>query len=276
MSLKSILVPTDFTKEAHTAINHAVELADTINGEVILLHVVESKDDVEPAKAKLAKEQKLAHEMEGSVPVKTMIRIGNIFDDIGDAAAEINASMIIMGTHGASGWQKVAGSHALKVVTNSSVPFVIVQNDLMHVGGYDKIMIPLDLHNETKQKLEIVADMAKYFDSEVHIFTPKETDEFLSNKLNGNIAWAKKYLAGKGIKSATHVSEKGNFVKNMIAAAKDLEIDLISIMNLQKNSLMGMFGSSYEQSIITNEAQIPVLCVNPKIVSSAGGSVFSR
>ena len=276
MSLKSILVPTDFTKEAHTAINHAVELADTINGEVILLHVVESKDDVEPAKAKLAKEQKLAHEMEGSVPVKTMIRIGNIFDDIGDAAAEINASMIIMGTHGASGWQKVAGSHALKVVTNSSVPFVIVQNDLMHVGGYDKIMIPLDLHNETKQKLEIVADMAKYFDSEVHIFTPKETDEFLSNKLNGNIAWAKKYLAEKGIKSATHVSEKGNFVKNMISTAQDLEIDLISIMNLQKNSLMGMFGSSYEQSIITNEAQIPVLCVNPKIVSSAGGSVFSR
>ena len=276
MSLKSILVPTDFTKEAHTAINHAVELANTINGEVILLHVVESKDDVEPAKAKLAQEQKIAHEMEGSVPVKTMIRIGNIFDDIGDAAAEINASLIIMGTHGASGWQKVAGSHALKVVTNSSVPFVIVQNDLMHVGGYDKIMIPLDLHNETKQKLEIVADMAKYFGSEVHIFTPKETDEFLSNKLNGNIAWAKKYLAEKGIKSATHVSEKGNFVKNMISAAQELEIDLISIMNLQKNSLMGMFGSSYEQSIITNEAQIPVLCVNPRVVSSAGGSVFSR
>lgn len=276
MSLKSILVPTDFTKEAHTAINHAVELANTINGEVVLLHVVENKEDVEPAKAKLAEEQKLANEMEGSVPVKTMIRIGNIFNDIGDSAAEINASMIIMGTHGASGWQKVAGSHALKVVTNSSVPFVIVQNDMMHVGGYDKIMIPLDLHNETKQKLEIVADMAKYFDSEVHIFTPKETDEFLKHKLNGNIAWAKKYLAEKGIKSATHVAEKGSFVKNMITTAQDLEIDLISIMNLQKNSLMGMFGSSYEQSIITNEAQIPVLCVNPKVVSSAGGSVFSR
>lgn len=276
MSLKSILVPTDFTKEAHTAINHAVELANTINGEVILLHVVENKEDVEPAKAKLAEEQKLANEMEGSVPVKTMIRIGNIFNDIGDSAAEINASMIIMGTHGASGWQKVAGSHALKVVTNSSVPFVIVQNDMMHVGGYDKIMIPLDLHNETKQKLEIVADMAKYFDSEVHIFTPKETDEFLRHKLNGNIAWAKKYLAEKGIKSATHVAEKGSFVKNMITTAQDLEIDLISIMNLQKNSLMGMFGSSYEQSIITNDAQIPVLCVNPKVVSSAGGSVFSR
>ena len=87
--------------------------------------------------------------------------------------------------------------------------------------------------------------MATYFDSEVHIFTPKETDEFLRHKLNGNIAWAKKYLAEKWIKSATHVSEKGNFVKNMISTAQDLDIDLISIMNLQKNSLMGMFGSSY-------------------------------
>jgi len=275
MNLKSILVPTDFTEPAHTAINHAVELAKTIHGEVVLLNVVSNKEEVDSAKEKLAGEEKLANEIEGDVPVRTMIRIGNIFDDIGDAAAEIDASLIVMGTHGASCWQKVAGSYALKVITNSSVPFIVVQNDIMHAGGYDKIMVPLDLHNETKQKLEIVADMAKYFNSEVHIFTPKESDEFLKNKLNGNIAWAKKYLAEKGIKSATHVSEKGNFVKNMINSAVELEIDLISIMNLQKNSLMGMFGSSYEQAIITNEAQIPVLCVNPKTVSK-GGTVFSR
>lgn len=275
MSLKSILVPTDFTEEAHTAINHAVELADTIQGEVVLLHVVNSKDEVEAAKSKLVAEEELANEIEGSVPVRSMIRIGNIFDDIGDAAAEIDASLIIMGTHGASGWQKVAGSYALKVITNSPVPFIVVQNDIMHEGGYDKIMIPLDLHNETKQKLEIVADMAKYFDSEVHIITPKESDEFLKNKLNGNIAWSKKYLSEKGIKCAAHFTEKGNFVKNMLSTAKDLDIDLISIMNLQKSSLMGMFGSSYEQSIITNESQIPVLCVNPKSVSK-GGTVFSR
>lgn len=275
MKVKSILVPTDFTNEAHTAINHAVNLAVTLKGEVVLLHVVANKNDVDGVKAKLAEEEKIAKEYNSTVPVKSLIRVGNIFDDIGDAAAEIDASIIIMGTHGASGWQKVAGSYALKVITNSSVPFIVVQNEAMNRGGYDKILAPLDLHNETKQKLEIVADMAKYFGSEVHIITPKETDEFLSKKLNGNIAWAKKYLAERGIVCETHIADKGNFVKNLISLASQLDIDLISIMNLQKNSLMGMFGSSYEQSIITNEAEIPVLCVNPRDVTK-GGTVFSR
>ncbi len=275
MSAKVILVPTDFTEVAHTAINHAVELAATIQGEVCILHVVDSKEDVMAAKEKLAQEEELANKTNANVPVRSMIRIGNIFDDIGDAAAEINASLIIMGTHGASGWQKITGSYALKVITNSSVPFVVVQKQVMHESGYDKIMVPLDLHNETKQKLEVVADMATYFESEVHIITPKETDEFLSHKLNGNIAFAKKYLSEKGITNETHVAEKGNFVKNMIKLAVELDIDLISIMNLQKHSLMGMFGGSYEQSIITNEAEIPVLCVNPRD-TGAGGTVFTR
>jgi len=275
MTLNSILVPTDFTKEAHTAINHAINLGATVKREVVLLHVVANKSDVEAAKEKLTEEEAIAKSFNADVPVRSLIRVGNIFDDIGDAAAEINASLIIMGTHGASGWQKVAGSHALKVVTNSTVPFIIVQNEAMNVGGYDKIMTPLDLHNETKQKLEVVADMAKYFDSEVHIITPNETDEFLRKKLNGNIAWAKKYLTEKGITCEAHVADKSHFVRNMIKLANEMGIDLISIMNLQKNSLMGMFGSSYEQSIITNEAEIPVLCVNP-IEITTGGTVFSR
>jgi hypothetical protein len=34
-------------------------------------------------------------------------------------------------------------------------------------------------------------------------------------------------------------------------------------MNFYDNSIMSIFNQSYEQQVITNEAQIPVLCVNP-------------
>ena len=47
-----LLVPTDFTDVAHTAINHAARLAETIKGEVILLNVVKDKDDVAKAAKK--------------------------------------------------------------------------------------------------------------------------------------------------------------------------------------------------------------------------------
>lgn len=275
MSTKPILVPTDFTEVAHTAINHAVELAKTTHSSVVILHVVKNEAEISEISSKLEDEVKLAISIEGDVEVTSLIKVGNIFDDIGDAADEVKASMIVMGTHGASGWQKITGSNALKVITNSTVPFVVVQKQVMKESGYDSIVAPLDLHNETKQKLEAVADMAKYFNSEVHIVTPKETDEFLMHKLNGNIAWAKRYLSEKGISNSTHiVKRKGDFVSQMLEIADEVDADLISIMNLQKNSLIGML-SNYEQDIIMNESQIPVLCVNPVYIGNSG-SIFTR
>ena len=272
-----LLVPTDFTEVAHTAIQHAARLAETIKGEVVLLNVVSRKDDIQEASKKLSNEESIARSFASDIAVSSIVRIGNIFDDIGQAASEIGAQIIIMGTHGASGWQKVVGSHALKVITNSSIPFIVVQKQNMKPSGYDNIVVPLDFHNETKQKLEIVSSMARYFDSEVHLITPYETDSFLKNRLNANIAWSKKYLASKGVKSEAHIANKGsNFVKEIINLATDVDADLISIMNLQKNSLIGMLGSTYEQALITNEMQIPILCVNPLTATVSSGSIFVR
>ncbi|MDB4710954.1 universal stress protein, partial [Flavobacteriales bacterium] len=226
---------------------------------------------------KMAEEEKIAKSFYSDCQVKSVVRIGNIFDDIGQAADEIGANLIIMGTHGASGWQKVVGSHALKVITNSSVPFIVVQKQIMRPSVYDNIVVPLDLHNETKQKLEIVSSMANYFKSKVHLISPYESDEFLLHKLKANIAWGKKYLSSKGVKSDAHIGAKGaNFIDEILNLTSDVDADLISIMNLQKNSLMGMLGSAYEQSLITNELQTPVLCVNPLTTTVSSGSILVR
>jgi len=273
----TLLVPTDFTKVAHTAIQHAVKLCETMNSKLVIMHIVKDGEDVKKANSKLEKEKEIALSYGSDFELETIVRVGNIFEDIGQVASEISASLIIMGTHGASGWQKVTGSHALKVITNSSIPFIVVQKQNMKHSGYDDIVVPLDLHKETKQKLEIVSDMAHYFDSKVHLVTPYETDKFLKNKLNANIAWARKYLTRKKVKSSVHIAKKGtNLIKEIISVAAEVDADLITIMNLQKNSLMGMMGSHYEQSMLTNELQTPVLCVNPKTTTVSSGTVFTR
>mgnify|MGYP001471552945 FL=1 len=272
-----LLVPTDFTNEAHSAIQHAVKLGVIIQAEVILLNVVKEKNDISNATAKLADEEKWAKSINENIEVRSIVRVGNIFDDIGDAASELGVSMIFMGTHGASGWQKITGSYALKVITNSSVPFIIVQDQLMNDTGYDSIVVPLDLNNETKQKLEMVANIAHYFDSEVHLITPNESDEFLSNKLKANRIWAAKYLKGKKVKFTTQIVDEGdNLLEGVFKLSAKVEADLIAIMNLQKNSLMGILGSSYQQEIIANKAKIPVLCLNPLKSTIASGSILVR
>ena len=272
-----LLVPTDFTNEAHSAIQHAVKLGVIVQAEVILLNVVKDKSDIPAATTKLKEEENWAKTVNDQIDVHSIVRIGNIFDDIGDAASELGVSLIIMGTHGASGWQKLTGSYALKVITNSSVPFIVVQDQLMNDTGYDSIVVPLDLNNETKQKLEMVASIAHYFDSEVHLITPNESDEFLSNKLKANRIWAAKYLKGKNVKFTSQIVDDGdNLLEGVFKLSKKVEADLIAIMNLQKNSLMGVLGSSYQQEIIANKAKVPVLCLNPLKSTIASGSILVR
>ena len=272
-----LLVPTDFTNEAHSAIQHAVKLGVIVQAEVILLNVVKDKSDIPAATTKLKEEEKWAKTVNDQIDIRSIVRVGNIFDDIGDAASELGVSLIIMGTHGASGWQKITGSYALKVITNSSVPFIVVQDQLMNDTGYDSIVVPLDLNNETKQKLEMVASIAHYFDSEVHLITPNESDEFLSNKLKANRIWAAKYLKGKNVKFTTQIVDDGdNLLEGVFKLSKKVEADLIAIMNLQKNSLMGILGSSYQQEIIANKAKVPVLCLNPLKSTIASGSILVR
>jgi nucleotide-binding universal stress UspA family protein len=270
---KKILVPTDFTKVADCAIEHAMRLGGHMNAEVYLLHVVPKATEVDETRTRLDMEVARAQAHNASVPVFKLVRVGSIYDDIGDAAKEIGANLIIMGTHGMRGMQFLTGSRALRVITNSQVPFIVVQERGIKEGGYDSIVVPLDLHKETRQKLTLVADMAKYFDSKVHLITPKEEDEFLHHQLVNHIKFAGQYLDERGISHDATIAEagSGDFVNAVVRHAKKVDADLIAIMNLQGGNIFGVLGVPYEQEVITNEAQIPVMCMNPRETNTAGG-----
>ncbi len=268
--MKSLLVPVDFTEVARVAMEHAAKLAETIGADVVLLHVVGKAEEVAKAKEKLAEEAKIISDSASSVNVRIAVRIGSIFEDIAQTAAEESAELIIMGTHGAKGWQKLVGSHALKVITSSKSPFIVVQTKGIKPNGYDDIVVPMDLNNYSMQKLELVADMSKYFDSRVHVIA--ERVESAAQKVKNNLIIAHKYLTEKGVKHDSKVAEKaGGFDEQVIEHAKKVDADLIAIMNDGE----AMFGDRHAQAMITNTAEIPVMTVNAR-ESGGGGTVFSR
>jgi nucleotide-binding universal stress UspA family protein len=266
-----ILVPTDFTKVADCAINHAIVLAKKLGAEINLLHIVSKQNAIDATKEKL---NKIAEEIRAKHGITTngIARVGNIFDDIGDVAAEIGAKLIIMGTHGVKGIQHLTGSNAIKVITNSNVPFIVVQEKSI-TDGYEKIVLPMDMSKDTKQKVGSTVYLAKYFGSKVFVFAPKEDDEFLGNAVKRNVAFTESYLKEQGVPYEIKVSEeKGNFTKLSIRYADAINADLIAIVNDPDAAGMPDFlGSSDEQHILTNDPQIPVLCVNPIQVTVAGG-----
>ncbi len=276
MSKNTILVPTDFSKVADCAMNHALKLAEHTDGQVYLLHVVAGRNDVAETRRKLQVEIEKAHRENSKVPVRELVRIGSIYDDIGDAASEINADLIVMGTHGMRGMQFITGSRALRVITSSKVPFIVVQERRIKEGGYDSIVVPLDLHKETRQKLTLVAEMAKAFNSKVHLITPREDDEFLHNQLQNHIKFANQFLGERGISHDATIAQEdsGDFVKAVVRHAVNVDADLIAIMNMAQGNIFGVLGVPYEQEVITNEAMIPVMCMNPREVSTGGGWTF--
>ncbi|PIQ16582.1 MAG: hypothetical protein COW67_02095 [Flavobacteriales bacterium CG18_big_fil_WC_8_21_14_2_50_32_9] len=260
-----VLVPHDFTAVADCAISHAAQVAKSYGGDVYLLHVVSKQKEIEAAREKLT-EIASKSEKKFGVNINVIVRIGSIFEDIGDVASEISAGYIVMGTHGARGMQKILGSHAIKVISHSKVPFIIVQEkEPSETDTYDDIVVPIDHSDVTKQKLAIAANIAKHFKSTVHLFADSESDEFLKKKLDQELRFAKKYFDEKGLTYEIQRAEEdgGNFKKQLVRFSAKIDADLIVIVNTQEGALLPDFFGSDEQEVIANEAEIPVLITNP-------------
>lgn len=273
MTKKTFIVPHDFTPVADIALEHAIITAKTLEAEIQMLHVVSKDEQIKDALVKLD-EIIAGHDTQG-VKIIPNVRIGSIFEDIGAFAAEHQAELIIMGTHGAHGWQHITGSRALKVVTSSTVPFIVVQEKAHKKTNYSSIVVPMDLHKETKQKLSYVATLAKYFNSKVHVVTPDESDEFLKATVMNNISFAEHFFHDRGIDMTSAIVPSSGFDKEVVKYAASVDADLIAIMNLSSGGIFSLISGKYEQYIITNDALIPTLIVNPVELGSSTTNMFT-
>ena len=256
-----ILVPTDFTSVAKTALNHAIKIAEIMNGEIVLLHVVERDTKSEEARVKL---DPIAESVskEHNIPTVGKVVTGNIFEDIDKVADYEGARLIIMGTHGRKGIQHITGSYAMKVITSSTIPFLIVQDKIVP-EAYQNIVFPIDFRAETKQKISLTASMASQLGAKVHIFAEYDDDKFDKQKIENNVTYTKKFFAKNGIDYVVEKADgKGSFVKQIIRYSASINADFITVLNLNYRSITA-FLKNLEEELITNEAQIPVLMVNP-------------
>jgi nucleotide-binding universal stress UspA family protein len=94
MSQKTFIVPHDFTKVADIALEHAIATAKPLEAEVQLLHVVAKQNQIHEANIKL--EEIVEKFKSHGISLIPNVRIGSIFEDIGDFAAEHEARLIFM------------------------------------------------------------------------------------------------------------------------------------------------------------------------------------
>lgn len=260
---KTILVPWDFTEVAENALLHAIRIIKTINTSITLIHIVSKQKEGNEVLAKLQKVANDASKKCGA-EVIGLVKEGNIFSAIKESAEELDAMLVVMGTHGIKGMQKLTGSWALKVIANSTVPFIVVQGKPEH-EAFAKMILPIDFSQENKEKLRWANYIASYFKTKMYLFIPFISDEVLLRKTKANLFFAKNYLDERGITYEIVVSKnKGKFSEQTIEYASEIDADMIMIMTTKAPRLTDYVFAADEQLIIANSAKIPVMCINPR------------
>ncbi|MEO8148592.1 MAG: universal stress protein [Bacteroidia bacterium] len=273
---KTILVPTDFTHVGTAALKHANLFAAKINKSITLLHVIATAGDKAKAMEKL-EEIASANKSETGVETEYTTSIGTIFDQIGHVADVINAAFVVMGTHGMKGMQKITGSFALKVITKSHVPFVVVQKN-PGPAEYKKIVIPISYQRESKQPLFSIRDIARLFDATCHLVYARSNDKQHDTNIKNNVAYAESFLEELNIKheSFSVGHHLNNFHEECLNYANNIKADIITLITEQNITMAEFLMRPAEQFFIANEPGIPVMCIHPDYKAVQYGSVFAN
>jgi len=269
-SKKTVLIPWDFTDKAEYAYAHAVNVSKITGHTISLLNVVKKEEEIQQSTTNLLA---AADEMTKKYGVKPeiIVKKGDIFKTIGQTAADYNADIVIMGTHGIRGMQKLTGSWALKVIVRTKVPFVVVQ-DFPKSNNYQKVVFPVDYKKESKEKIKWSSFLSGNYNSKFLVIHPKITDRGLKKKLNSNIFFTKKYLDNNKIEyEIIQAPGKTDFGKETIEFAQQVNADLILVITTKNIIFVDYMLGASEQQIIANTAKIPVMCVNPRPGKFAGG-----
>jgi len=194
-----------------------------------------------------------------------VVRKGKVYSEICNVADELKAYMIVVGTHGLSGFEEFwSGSNANRIVSASNVPVLTIRggNDISQ--NLDRIVLPLNSTKVTREKIPITAELAKYFNSEVHILglqTSSHAD--IRYRIKAYVAQAEDYFKERAIKYRSVFIDSEQITDDTLEYAKKIKANMIAIMTEQETSTANLWMGPYASQMV-NHSPFPVLSVKPQ------------
>ena len=198
IEIRRILCPIDFSDFSRRALDHAIAIARWYESTVTALHVFSPAPvpafgpgpvAFEPIVLTAAdRDQLLADtrafaeaEVAPSVAIGAVVREGNTTAEILDQASSMNADLLVMGTHGRSGFERLLlGSVTEKVLRKARCPVLTVPRrlpDAVPSGPvvFKRIICALDFSDCSMQALKYALSLAQEADgclTVVHVLAP--------------------------------------------------------------------------------------------------------
>ncbi len=275
----NILVPTDFSEIAQNALGHALKIADVYKNEITLLNIQDEGglfglfgSDEKMGLIKEAvdmKMDKLIAESAKSFPnvkINKRFETGKIYKVITEIAENENFDSIVMGTNGASGLQQITGSNASRVINYAKVPVVVVKDQSISNKGYEKIVLPIDLSRESRQKVTWAIHLAKRFNSVIHVIYENSSNPEVKGRIFAAVNQTQDILSQNNanyiVRGLDEEKYQDSFAEDTLAYASEINADLIMIMTQQEKGFSEFLLGSYAQQIVNHSGKVPVMCIN--------------
>jgi nucleotide-binding universal stress UspA family protein len=270
--MKKILIPTDFSENAEYALKVAAQIARENNGEIIILHMLELPHQAGDAIGsghnipelmffKNAAIKKLEDLMEedylDGIEVSEIIQFEMAFDGIMNISKKNNVDLIVMGSHGASGFKEMfIGSNAEKVVRNSDVPVLIIKKEQPNFKVANFVFAS-DFSDEIKKPFEKVVEFANKFNSTLHLVMITTPNNFKSTPISQEImnTFASNFKINK---FQTHIYNETNVEKGILNFSDSIGADLIGMSTHGRKGLSHFFNGSISEDLV-NHSSLPVV-----------------
>lgn len=266
--MNRVVVGFDFSSGSAYAVDLAIDIANRWKSDIRLVYVKEKNEAEGPIREEIERRNAAVGPLLQGIKLEYVLRQGNPADELTKQAAEDNAALLIVGTHGMSGMKtNMLGRNSYKTIEESPVPVLIVREDFNFSKKLDTIVVPLDNSDDTRQKVNMAATFAKTFGSTIHLlglYTASAAD--VRAIVNNYVKMVEKYLDKNEIEHVTkYVTVSKNVTADTLDYANAVQADMIAIMTEQESSLSNLIMGNYAQQMLTN-SKIPVLTVRPRRV----------
>lgn len=153
-----VLAATDFSTRSNRALRQAGLLAQSGNGQLHVVHVVDDDQPEELVRLEKREAERVLREQMDSMPellgveAHPMVVTGDPFDGILRAGAAIKADLIVMGTHRKQLLLDIfVGTTIERVIRKSTVPVLMVNNEAQR--KYENVVAPVDMSDASANAL---------------------------------------------------------------------------------------------------------------------------
>lgn len=283
----TILVPFDFSERAKAALEESFNLAKMTGLEITLFHVIRDNQGIFSAfGSERSKSMKKEYEdqmrdqlqdyaaeasQKTGNKVGAVISHGKAHDKILKGAHLLHSKFIVQGINSdpVGSTSTHIGDNALRVIKKAECPVITVKNP-RHFDGCRSILLPLDLSQETRQKVGHAIEMARMFGSTIKVVSVywSTADKDVLNRLRMQMKQVKDFISKSGVEVTTHIINKSGTAKILAPlildyAKAEKDIDLVMIMTQTEAGLFDLFLGSSAQHFITH-SEVPVMSIIPK------------